>query len=124
MNATLTLPGMAGIVLTVGMAVDANVIILERIKELIKEGNSISQSIDKGYDKAMTSILDANITTIIAATLLYAYGSGTIKGFAITMVIGISTSMITGIYGTRGIYKTLDLSKYNSKQLFNLKGVE
>jgi len=122
MNATLTLPGMAGIVLTVGMAVDANVIILERIKEFLKEGFTIKQAIEKGYDKAMTSILDANITTVIAAILLYVYGTGTIKGFAITMVIGILTSMITGIYGTKGIYDFMDVNKYNKKNLFNLKG--
>jgi len=119
-GATLTLPGMAGIVLTVGMAVDANVIIMERIKELIKEGKSVAIAVEEGYDKALTSILDANITTFIAAILLYAYGSGPIKGFALTMMIGISISMITGIFGTKGFYEAMDLKKY-TPSLFNIK---
>ena len=106
-GATLTLPGMAGIVLTVGMAVDANVIINERIRELLKEGKNIKYSIEKGYDNAMSAILDANITTLIAAIVLYAYGTGPIKGFAITMSIGILASMLTAILGTHGIYDYL-----------------
>ena len=104
-GATLTLPGMAGIVLTVGMAVDANVIINERIRELIYQGKSISKAISEGYEKATTAILDANITTLIAAVVLYAYGNGPIKGFAITISIGILASMLTAILGTRGIYE-------------------
>jgi preprotein translocase subunit SecD len=120
-GATLTLPGMAGIVLTVGMAVDANVIIMERIKELIKEGRTLTQAVEEGYDRALTSILDANITTFIASILLYAYGSGPIKGFALTMMIGISISMITGIFGTKGFYEAIDLNK-KTPALFNIKG--
>jgi preprotein translocase subunit SecD len=102
-GATLTLPGMVGIVLTVGMAVDANVIINERIKELLHEGKSVAKAIDEGYDNAFSAILDANLTTLIAAMALYAYGTGPIKGFAITLSIGILASMLTAIIGTRGI---------------------
>ncbi len=106
-GATLTLPGMAGIVLTVGMAVDANVIINERIRELLREGVSIKKAIEQGYKNAMSAILDANITTLIAAVVLYAYGTGPIKGFAITISIGILASMLTAIVGTHGIYEAL-----------------
>ena len=106
-GATLTLPGMAGIVLTVGMAVDANVIINERIRELIREGKPIKVAIEGGYKNAMSAILDANITTLIAAIALFAYGTGTIKGFAITMAIGIMASMLTAILGTHGIWEYL-----------------
>ena len=104
-GATLTLPGMAGIVLTVGMAVDANVIINERIRELFRQGVGIQKAIEKGYDNAMSAILDANITTLLAAVVLYAYGTGPIKGFAVTMSIGILASMLTAILGTHGIYQ-------------------
>jgi len=107
-GATLTLPGMAGIVLTVGMAVDANVIISERIRELIYQGVSIHKAIEDGYSNAMRAILDANITTLIAAVVLYAYGTGAIKGFAITISIGILASMLTAILGTHGIYQMLE----------------
>jgi preprotein translocase subunit SecD len=109
-GATLTLPGMAGIVLTVGMAVDANVIINERIRELIYSGKSVGKAISEGYEKATTAILDANITTLIAAIVLYAYGNGPIKGFAITISIGILASILTAIVGTRGIYESFAVS--------------
>jgi len=102
-GATLTLPGMAGIVLTVGMAVDANVLIFERIREELRSGKSVQQSIHQGYDAAFSTILDANITTLIAAFILYAVGTGPIKGFAITLSIGIITSMFTAIVGTRTV---------------------
>jgi preprotein translocase subunit SecD len=103
-GATLTLPGMAGIVLTVGMAVDANVIISERIRELLRQGKSIPKAIEDGYKNAMSAILDANITTLLVAVILYAYGTGPIKGFAVTISIGILASMLTAILGTHGIY--------------------
>lgn len=109
-GATLTLPGMAGIVLTIGMAVDANVIITERIRELIKEGASVAKAIEDGYSNAMRAILDSNITTLLVAVILYAYGTGPIKGFAITISIGILASMLTAILGTHGMYEAL-LSK-------------
>jgi len=103
LQATLTLPGIAGIVLTVGMAVDANVLIFERIREEIYNGNSPQASIHSGYAKAFSTIADANITTLIAAVVLFGFGSGPIKGFAITLSIGIITSMFTAIMGTRAI---------------------
>lgn len=106
-GATLTLPGMAGIVLTVGMAVDANVIINERIRELLREGASIRRAIDGGYDNALSTLVDANLTTMIAAMALYAYGTGPIKGFAVTLAVGIIVSMFTAIMGTHGIFHVL-----------------
>ena len=103
LQASLTLPGVAGIVLTVGMAVDANVLIFERIREEQRKGNSPQKSIDQGYARAFSTILDANITTLIAAVVLYAFGTGPIKGFAVTLSIGIITSMFTAILVSRGI---------------------
>ena len=102
-GATLTLPGIAGIVLTVGMAVDANVLIFERIREELKDNRSPQQAIHHGYDSAFSTIADANITTFIAAVILFAIGTGPVKGFAITLAIGIATSMFTAIVGTRAI---------------------
>ncbi len=123
-GATLTLPGMAGIVLTVGMAVDANVIISERIRELLKQGKSISKAIEDGYKNAMRAILDANITTLLVAIILYAYGTGPIKGFAITISIGILASMLTAILGTHGVYEALLPKISKSKNLRKWFGVK
>ena len=106
-GATLTLPGMAGIVLTVGMAVDANVLIFERIREEIRDGRSPQQAIHQGYDSAFSTILDANITTFIAGLILFAVGTGPIKGFSITLMIGIATSMFTAILVTRVIVNAI-----------------
>ena len=117
LQATLTLPGIAGIVLTVGMAVDANVLIFERIKEEIKNGNSPQASIAAGYDKAFSTIADANITTLIAAIILFGFGTGPIKGFAITLSIGILTSMFTAIIGTRALVNVT----FGSRQIEKLK---
>ncbi len=103
LQATLTLPGIAGIVLTTGMAVDANVLIFERIREEIRNGNTPQASIEAGYKKAFSTIADANITTLIAAIVLFGFGTGPIKGFAITLSIGIITSMFTAIMGTRAV---------------------
>jgi preprotein translocase subunit SecD len=103
LQATLTLPGIAGIVLTVGMAVDANVLIFERIREELRNGNSPQAAIHAGYEKAFSTIADANITTLIAAVVLFSFGTGPIKGFAVTLSIGIVTSMFTAIMGTRAI---------------------
>lgn len=102
-GATLTLPGIAGIVLTVGMAVDANVLIFQRIREEINNGNSPQASIHAGYERAFSTIADANITTLIAAVVLFAVGTGPIKGFAVTLSVGIMTSMFTAIFGTRAL---------------------
>lgn len=103
LQATLTMPGIAGILLTVGMAVDANVLIFERIREELANGNSIQASIHAGYAKAFSTIFDANITTFIAAAILFVYGTGPVKGFAVTLSIGIATSMFTAIMGTRAV---------------------
>jgi preprotein translocase subunit SecD len=107
LQATLTLPGMAGIVLTLGMAVDANVLIFEKIREEIANGNSPQTSIHVGYEKAFVTIFDANITTLIAAVMLFGFGTGPIKGFAITLSLGIVTSMFTAIMVTRGVVNFL-----------------
>ncbi|MCH6566257.1 MAG: protein translocase subunit SecD [Proteobacteria bacterium] len=103
LQATLTLPGIAGIVLTVGMAVDANVLIFERIREELRIGNTPQAAIYAGYEKAFGTIIDANITTLIAAIVLFGFGTGPIQGFAITLSIGIVTSMFTAIFGTRAV---------------------
>ncbi len=102
-SATLTLPGIVGIVLTVGMAVDANVLIFSRIREELAEGVSPQQAIDAGYNRAFTTILDANLTTFLVAVVLFTIGTGPVKGFAVTLMIGIVTSMFTAIVGTRAI---------------------
>ncbi len=104
-GATLTLPGMAGLILTVGMAVDANVLILERIRDELKRGKTVRSSIDSGYQKAFWTILDANITTLLTAVVLYEFGTGPIKGFAVTLATGIIASMFTSLVITREIYR-------------------
>ena len=117
LQATLTLPGIAGIVLTVGMAVDANVLIYERIKEELRNGLTPQAAINSGYEKAFSTIADANITTLIAAIVLYGMGTGPIKGFAITLAIGIASSMFTAIMGTRAIINLIYGRKKNLKKL-------
>ena len=117
LGATLTLPGIAGIVLTVGMAVDANVLIFSRIREELQAGSNPQIAIKEGFGRAFTTIFDANITTLIAAVVLYAIGTGPIKGFAITLSIGIVTSMFTAILGTRAIVNLM----YGNKRLEELK---
>ncbi len=123
-GATLTLPGMAGIVLTVGMAVDSNVIINERIREILAEGSSVKRAIEVGYENAMRAITDSNVTTLIAAVALYVYGTGAIKGFAITISIGILASMLTAILGTHGIYLMLQDRIEKSKDTAKWFGVK
>lgn len=117
MQATLTLPGIAGIVLTVGMAVDANVLIFERIREELRAGTAVQSAIHAGYEKAFSTIADANVTTLIAAIVLFAMGSGPIKGFAVTLAIGIATSMFTAIVGTRLVVNAL----YGNKNITSLR---
>jgi preprotein translocase subunit SecD len=114
-GATLTMPGIAGIVLTLAVAVDANVLINERIKEELKNGRTVQQAIHEGYKGAFSSIVDANITTLITAIILYAVGTGSIKGFAITTAIGVATSMFTSIVGTRAIVNLIYGGKRISK---------
>ena len=107
LSATLTLPGIAGIVLTVGMAVDANVLIFSRIKEEIANGLPTQSAINAGYERAFTTILDANVTTLIVAVILYAIGTGPVKGFAVTLSLGILTSMFTAIMVSRLVINTI-----------------
>jgi len=116
-QATLTLPGVAGIVLTVGMAVDANVLIFERIREELRNANSPQASIHSGYEKAFSTIVDANITTLIAAIVLFNFGTGPIKGFAVTLSIGIITSLFTAIFVTRGLVNLV----YGGRRLHKLR---
>lgn len=106
-GAVLTLPGIAGLVLTVGMAVDTHVLIFERIKDRLREGGSLANAIDFGYRSAFSTIFDANITTLICAVVLYAIGSGPLQGFSITLILGLISSMVTGIWGTRAIINPL-----------------
>ena len=115
-GATLSMPGIAGIVLTLGMSVDANVLIFERIKEEIRNSRPIQQAINEGYNGAFTSIFDANLTTILTAIILYAVGTGPIQGFAITLSLGVAISMFTAITGTRALVNAL----YGGKQLKKL----
>ena len=117
LSATLTLPGIAGIVLTVGMAVDANVLIFSRIREELNRGRAPLDAIDAGYNRAFLTIWDANVTTLIVAVILLSYGTGPVKGFAITLSIGIITSMFTAIMGTRAFVNLI----YGSKK--NLEGL-
>ena len=116
LEATLTLPGIAGIILTVGMAVDANVLIFERIKEELKTEKSIIHAFDQGYSKAKITVLDANITTLIAAIILFAFGSGPVKGFAITLGIGIVTTLFTAYFLARHLTSLIVL-KNNNKEI-------
>ena len=117
LSATLTLPGIAGIVLTVGMAIDANVLIFSRIREELKQGTEPLQAIDQGYDKAFLTILDANLTTLLVAVILYSLGTGPIKGFSVTLSIGILTSMFTAIVGTRGFIYLIYRNKKNPSRI-------
>ena len=104
LQASLTLPGIAGIVLTVGMAVDANVLIFERIREELANGNSPQASIAAGYEKAFSTIADANITTLIAAVVLFSFGTGPIKGFAVTLSVGIVVNIFTAVFISRMMF--------------------
>ncbi len=118
-DAKLTLPGIAGFILSIGMAVDANVIIFERIKEELKIGKTIRTSVDSGFKQAMTTIIDANVTTLIAGLVLYNFGTGTIRGFAVTLLIGLIVSMFTAVFITRFLLRLvikMDLTR--SKKLF------
>ena len=116
LQATLTVPGIAGIVLTVGMAVDANVLIYERIREELAVGSTPQASIHAGYERAFSSILDANVTTLIAAVVLFSIGSGPVRGFAVTLAIGILTSMFTALLGTRAVVNLI----YGAKRVAKL----
>ena len=116
-KAVLTLPGIAGIILTIGMAVDANVLVFERIREELSSGKAILSSISSGFSRAFKTILDANITTIIAAIFLFQFGTGPIKGFAVTIIIGITASMFTAVFVSRLIFDLFHLKRKKSGKL-------
>jgi protein-export membrane protein SecD len=101
LHATLTLPGIAGLILSVGIAVDANVIIYEKVKEELRAGKSVRQSIQTGWNRAIVTIIDSNVTTIIGAVVLFLLGTGPIRGFAVTLIVGVLASIVTGITVTR-----------------------
>src|SRR6185295_10866175 len=101
---TLSLPGIAGIVLTVGMAVDANVLILERVREELRLGKTARAAIDAGYDRAWSAIVDSNVTTFLSGLILFQFGTGPVRGFAVTLCVGIATSLLSAVYGTRTVY--------------------
>jgi preprotein translocase subunit SecD len=107
LNATLTLPGIAGILLTIGMAVDANVLVFERIREEIRAGRTVRSAVDQGFDKALSSIVDSNVTTLIAAVFLFQFGTGPIRGFAATLTIGLLASMFTAVFVSRWLFDLL-----------------
>ncbi|MDY6821559.1 MAG: protein translocase subunit SecD, partial [Deferribacterota bacterium] len=112
-GATLTLPGIAGLILTVGMSVDANVLIDERIREEITKGRTTINAIESGFSNAMSAIIDANVTTLVAAVVLYQFGTGPIKGFAVTLSIGILSSLFTAIFVTKTFFQSV---YYNKKR--------
>ena len=123
-NVTLTLSGIAGFLLTVGMAVDANILIFERMKEELKSGKSIKSSIDAGFHRAMTSVTDSNLTSIIAGIVLYSLGSGSVKGFALTLIIGVALSMLTAITVSRSLIKlAAGMGWFNKKWSIGTFGV-
>lgn len=124
LDATLTLPGIAGFILTVGMAVDANVIIFERIKEEMAAGKSLRASIDAGFHRAFSAILDSNLTTIIAAAILFYFGTSSIRGFAVTLSLGVAASMFTAITVTRAILNVIvDANPEKAARYFNMRGL-
>jgi protein-export membrane protein SecD len=116
LHAALTLPGIAGLILTIGMAIDANVLIFERIREELAKAKTVRSAIDSGYDRAFTTIFDANLTTLITAFVLWQFGTGPIKGFATTLSIGIVASMFTALLCTRTVFEFIT-SKWVLKKL-------
>ncbi|MGL6291845.1 MMPL family transporter, partial [Eubacterium aggregans] len=121
MNVTLTLPGIAGMILSIGMAVDANVIIFERIKDEAQNGGSIDKAIGAGFKRAMGTIVDSNITTLIAGFVLFFLGSGSVQGFALTLVVGIVLSMITAVVATNHLIKlVLGTHLVNSSKFYGI----
>jgi preprotein translocase subunit SecD len=116
-GATLTLPGIAGFILTIGMAVDANVLIFERIKEELRNGKSVRASVDGGFGKALSAIVDSNVTTLIASVFLFQYGTGPIRGFAVTLMVGIVASMVTSLFVSRTIFMAVLAGKTGQERL-------
>jgi preprotein translocase subunit SecD len=111
LNATLTLPGIAGIVLTIGMGVDSNVLIFERIREELRAGKAVRLAVDGGYDKALLTIIDAHVTTLITGVALFLFGTGPIKGFAVTLCLGIAINLFTAFVGTKVVFDLLNQGK-------------
>ena len=105
LRATLTLPGIAGLILTMGLAVDANVLIFERIREELRMGKTVRSAVDQGFGKAFKTILDCNVTTVAAAIFLAMYGTGPVRGFAVTLIIGLSASMFTAVFVSRQLFE-------------------
>src|SRR5262249_23668885 len=103
-HSTLTLPGIAGVILTIGMAVDANVLVFERIREELRAGRTVRSAIDQGFERAFTSIIDTHVTTLTSAAFLFQFGTGPIKGFAVTLTIGLLASLFTSVYVSRWIF--------------------
>lgn len=124
MNGVLTLPGIAGMILSIGMAVDANVIIFSRIKEEVGEGKSIRVAVDSGFKRALSTIIDSQVTTIIASVILYQLGTGAVRGFAMTLMIGIFASLLTAVVVTQLYLSLFADSKLATKKLFGIKEVE
>jgi preprotein translocase subunit SecD len=108
LNATLTLPGIAGIILAIGMAVDSNVLIFERIREELRVGKPVRLAIDAGYEKAFITIVDSHVTTLITALALFLFGTGPIKGFAVTLSLGVAINLFTALVGTKVVYDVIN----------------
>ena len=111
LNATLTLPGIAGIILTIGMGVDSNVLIFERIREELRQGKPVRLAVDSGYEKALLTIVDAHVTTLITGLVLFLFGTGPIKGFAVTLCLGITINLFTALVGTKVVYDIVNQRK-------------
>ena len=118
-HATLTLPGIAGFVLSMGMAVDSNIIIYERLKEELRAGKTLRVAVEAGFKRALSTILDANITTLIAALVLFQFGTGSIQGFALILAIGLVVSLVTAIFFTRMMLRwTVQVAAFNNPKLY------
>jgi preprotein translocase subunit SecD len=111
MRATLTLPGIAGIILAIGMAVDSNVLMFERIREELRLGKTVRPAVDSGYDKALFTIIDSHVTTLITAVVLFQFGTGPIKGFAVTLSLGVMINLFSALIGTKVIFDWINLKK-------------
>jgi len=111
LNATLTLPGIAGIILTIGMGVDSNILIFERIREELREGRPVRLAVDGGYDKALLTIVDSHVTTLITGFALFLFGTGPIKGFAVTLCLGIGINLFTALVGTKVVFDLFNRRK-------------
>ncbi len=116
-RATLTLPGIAGLILTVGMAVDSNVLIFERIREELAQGKTVRSAVEQGFGKAFSTILDCNVTTLVAAFFLFSYGTGPVKGFAVTLTIGLLASMFTAVFVSRQLFELVLRSRRHAESL-------